>query len=82
MDPLAIATMVITAIQMAEKYAPIVIDGVSNAKVFAVQLWEQLTGKAPTAEDEAVIDALLAALTTRLEAPLPPAQPGDPDYKG
>lgn len=82
MDALAIATTIIGAIQMAEKYAPIVIDGVSNAKTFAVQLWTQLTGTAPTAEQEAQIDALLAVLTTRLEVPLPAAQPGDPDFIG
>jgi hypothetical protein len=80
MDPLAIANAVLAAIQVATKAAPIVIKGVEDGKVFAVTLWQSITGKPPTAEDEAAIDALIASLTADLEKPLPPAQPGDPDY--
>jgi hypothetical protein len=81
MYAIAIATAVISAIQTASKVAPIVIDGINNAKPFAIDLWNKLTGGPPSAVDEATLDALLAALSTKLEAPLPPAQPGDPDYK-
>ncbi len=80
MDALAIANAVLAAIQLAQKAAPIVIDGVENVKTFAEDLWQSVTGTAPTAADSAVIDALLASLTARLEEPLPPAQPGDPDF--
>lgn len=82
MDPIAIATAVLAAIQLAQKAAPILIDGAENIKVFATRLWESITGTPPTEADQVTIDALLAALTTRLEVPLPPAEPGDPDYKG
>ena len=80
MDALAIANAVLAAIQLATKAAPIILDGVENIKVFASDLWERVTGKPPTEADEATIDALIASLTARLETPLPPAQPGDPDY--
>lgn len=80
MDPLAIANAVLAAISLAQKAAPIVIEGATNIKTFATQIWEAVTGKPVTAADSAAIDALLAALTARLETPLPPAQPGDPDY--
>ena len=80
MDVLAIVNTVVALIQAGTKIAPIAIDGIANAKVFATQLWQSITGEAPTGEQEAQIDALLAALTSRLEEPLPLAQPGDPDY--
>ena len=81
MDPLAIATTVLSVIQLVQKGAPIVISGISDAKVFATNLFSALSGRAPTAEEEAAIDAQLALLTAQLEEPLPAAQPGDPDYK-
>lgn len=80
MDPIAIANAVLAAVQLATKAAPIVISTVSDAKTFAETLWKSITGTAPTEEDSAMIDALILSLTARLEVPLPPAQPGDPDY--
>ncbi len=82
MDALGIANAVLAAIQMGVKAAPIVIQTVSDAKTFAETLWKSITGTAPTEADSATIDALIISLTARLEAPLPPAQPGDPDYVG
>lgn len=80
MDAIAIANAVLAAIQMGEKIAPIAIQGISDAKTFAETLWKSITGMAPTEADSATINALIISLTGRLEVPLPPAQPGDPDY--
>lgn len=80
MDALAILSLVASIIQTTTKFAPIVFQGIEDAKPFAMGLIQQITGKAPSAEDEAAIDEMLASLTARLEKPLPPAQPGDPDY--
>ena len=81
MEVAAIVTAVLEAIQSANKYAPIVIDGISNAKPFAMELYRKITGQEPDANAEAIIDAKLAELSARLAEPLPPAQPGDPDFK-
>lgn len=81
MNAIAIAAAVLEALRVASEAAPIVIKGIEDAKPFAVNLWKSLTGQEPSPADEAAIDAMLASLTDRLEEPLPPAQPGDPDYK-
>lgn len=80
MDALSIISLVSTIIQGVSKAAPIVFQGISDAKPFAMDLYSRITGQPVSTADETVIDAMLASLTTRLEAPLPAAQPGDPDY--
>ena len=81
MNAAAIVSIILSVLQTANTAAPIVLRGIEDAKPFAVDLWKRITGKDPDPADEAAIDAALAALTARLEEPLPPAQPGDPDYK-
>lgn len=81
MDALAIISLISTIISTASKAAPIVFQSIEDAKPFAMDLWARITGKPPTTTDEAALDAMLAALTARIEVPLSPAQLGDPDYK-
>lgn len=81
MNAAAIASLVLTVLQTAAGAAPIVLRGIVDARPFALDLWKKLTGQEASPADEMAIDAALADLTRRLEEPLPPAQPGDPDYK-
>ncbi len=81
MDALAIISLISTIITTASKAAPIVFASIEEARPFAIDLWERITGQPPSDVDEAALDALLLALTARIEKPLSPAQPGDPDYK-
>ncbi len=80
MDALAIISLISTIISTASKAAPIVFQSIEDARPFALDLWARITGQPATATDEAALDAMLLALTARIEKPLSPAQPGDPDF--
>ena len=80
MDPSAIASIVLTAVSTLIKVAPQVIQTVKDFKPYAEALYGELTGQAPNDDQRATLAAGIDALFARLETPLPPAQPGDPDY--
>jgi len=82
MDIAAILDIVSQAVSIATKVFPVVETTVANVKVFATQLFQSLNGgTAATADQTAQIEAMVDSLFAQLEEPLPPAQPGDPDYK-
>lgn len=71
---------VLTVLQTLVKFAPTVIQAGADLKPFAVALYERLKGQELTTDERAVVEAGVDALYARLMEPLPPAQPGDPDY--
>ncbi len=75
-----IIALVAQAVDLAAKTAPIVIRTAEDAKPLVMDLWQRLTGQPASAITEAEIDKLLTELDNRLNNPLPPAKPGDPDY--
>lgn len=80
MDVSAIISVVLTAVNTFIKVEPQLAQTVGDLKPYALALYQELTGQAPTDDQRAAISAGIDALFARLEAPLPAAQPGDPDY--
>lgn len=80
MDTSAIISIVLTAVSTLVKVAPQVMQTVTDLKPYAQALYQELTGQAPTSDQNAALAAGIDALFARLETPLPAAQPGDPDY--
>lgn len=78
MDVLGVVLM---AVETLVKTYPYIKQGFTDLKPYAVALWEKLSGKEITPEDRTVLENGVDALFARLMQPLPPAQPGDPDYK-
>lgn len=78
---MSILTTVLTVIEMLVKAAPVVIQAGADLKPFAIALYQQLSGGQLTEAQRVDLEAKVDALFARLEEPLPPAQPGDPDYK-
>lgn len=72
--------LVLTAVETLAKLAPTFVSTWTDLKPFAVDLYTQFKGSAPTADELTVLEAQIDALAARLQVPLPPAQPGDPDY--
>lgn len=81
MDASAIINIVLTAVSTAVKVWPTLVQAKNDLEPFAHALYQELTGQVPTDDQRTVIRAGIEALFARLETPLPPAQPGDPDYK-
>lgn len=73
-------TTVLTVIEALMKFTPVIVQAGADIKPFAVALYQQLSGQTITAAQRAELEAGVDALFARLEVPLPPAQPGDPDY--
>ena len=72
---------VLTVIDLAGKMLPQIMATATDLKPFASALFTQLSGgAAPTDTELAALEAKIDELAARLQAPLPPAQPGDPDY--
>lgn len=80
MDPTVIASVVLSAVETLIKVAPQVVQTIKDLKPYAVALYHELAGQPPTSDQRATLEAGVDALFARLETPLPPAQPGDPDY--
>lgn len=76
-----VVNIVLTAIDTFMKVEPQIAQTVTDFAPYATALYQQLAGQAPTDDQRAVMRAGIEALFARLETPLPPAQPGDPDYK-
>jgi len=75
-----VLTIVLTAIETLVKFEPTIVQAGADLKPYAAALYQQLTGQAITDDQRASLEAGVDALFARLEVPLPPAQPGDPDY--
>jgi len=75
----ALAT-VLTVIETLTKLAPTFVSTWNDLKPFANQLYTQFKGGQPTDEELMELERQIDALADRLQQPLPPAQPGDPDY--
>lgn len=66
----AIAT-VLTVIRTASEVAPVIIEGISDLKAFAVALYQKFTGEDISADDLANLEAQIDALHAELQEPLP-----------
>ena len=75
-------TSVLTVIETLTKLAPVFVSTWNDLKPFATELYAQFKGTQPTPEELTELETQLDALAVRLQQPLPPAQPGDPDYAG
>jgi hypothetical protein len=60
--------------------APTVIKTIDDVTPLATRLIAVAKGQKVTAEQQAEIETLVDALYAESQEPLPPAQPGDPDY--
>ena len=61
--------------------APTVIKTVDDVTPFAKRLISVAKGDTVTPEQQAELEAMVDKLYAESQEPLPPAQPGDPDYK-
>lgn len=75
-----ILATVLTVVETLTKLAPTFVSTWTDLKPFATTLYTQFKGSAPTADELTALEAQIDALAARLQIPLPPAQPGDPDY--
>jgi hypothetical protein len=83
MDALTIINTVAAVIQQAVAIGPSVIKGVEDAVPFAEAIVANITGKKTvTQADLDALTAQIATLSAQLQAALPAAQPGDPDFTG
>lgn len=82
MDTAAIISLVVTATNLAIKYAPQVWKTAMDAKPFAVELFELYKGNKPTPAEITTLETEIDNLAARLQIPLSPAKPGDPDFTG
>lgn len=73
---------VLTVIDLAEKYLPTAIKTGQNLMPFAEDLYKQISGQELSDDERAQLRARVDAAYARAEEPLPPPQPGDPDYTG
>lgn len=72
---------VLAVIGALAKLEPVFVSTWNNLKPFGELLFKQFSGgDEPTDEERAELDAGIDTLAARLQEPLPPAQPGDPDY--
>jgi hypothetical protein len=72
--------MVVTLLQQVITYAPGVISTAEQLYTLGEKFAATLKGEEPTPEEIAALRANIDADVTIALAPLPPAQPGDPDY--
>lgn len=72
---------ILAIIETLIKFEPIAVQGVQDLKQFGVILWEKLQGTEITDDERSQMETAIDDLFSRLEQPLPPAQPGDPDYQ-
>jgi len=80
---LAVIDVVASLLLKFAQAAPTIIQTVNGVKPFATQLIGTISGKSEITEAEAeALHALVDAALDEAQQPLPPAQPGDPDFKG
>ena len=75
----ALAT-VLQVIEVLAKLEPVFVSTWTNLKPFATALYTQFKGTPPDEATLRSMEAQIDALAAALQVPLPPAQPGDPDF--
>lgn len=75
-----ILTTVITAIGLFTKFAPTAVESAKKLYDFGSALYNNLAGTGLTKEQSAELEKKCDEMFERFMTPLPPAQPGDPDY--
>lgn len=78
---MAILTTVLTAVEVLMKVMPSVMKTVDDVRPFAESFFAQLKGEELSDEDLIELEAKIDDLAAQLQVPLPPAQPGDPDFE-
>lgn len=76
MDAATIISSIENVINLAAKAAS------TGASVYgyAEAIWNTIGGKEPTETDLAALETQVDAMHAEIQAPLPAAQPGDPDF--
>lgn len=74
---LAIALMVV---EKLIQYAPRVVQTINDLRPFATAVFTEIKGSGPTEQEQSDLNAQIDALYQRAIQPLPPPEPGDPDY--
>jgi hypothetical protein len=77
--PVAITT-VIGVLQLIVQNLPGAITTAQQLYDLGTKLYTTISGKAPTADEQDQLEAQIDADVIDALSPLPPAQPGDPDY--
>lgn len=80
MDPVTALGTVITVINTLAGLEPEMVKAWGNLKTFGTALFEEFTGQPISDADRVALETQLDDLHAQLQVPLPPAQPGDPDY--
>lgn len=74
MDPLAAIGLVTSAVEVAMKVYPVIVQGVENLKPFAVALYEKYTGEPITPEQRNELEAKIDDLHLQFQQPIPPEE--------
>jgi len=77
---MATLALVLTVLELLAKALPTAIKVGTDLKPFAVSLYKQFKGSDLTEAERAELEAAVDAQFASFMRPLPPAQPGDPDY--
>jgi hypothetical protein len=77
---MTILATVLMAVETLMKVAPQIMKTVGDVRPFAESFYEQMKGEELTDAERAELRANVDAVHARVQAPQPPAQPGDPDY--
>lgn len=77
---MATLTLVLTVLELLAKAVPVIIKTGTDLKPFAVSLYKQFKGSDLTEAERTELEAAVDAQYANFMRPLPPAQPGDPDY--
>lgn len=77
---MGILTTVLTVLDVLTKVTPVIIKVGTDLKPFAESLFKQLKGGELTAAERTELERAVDAQYAKFMQPLPPAQPGDPDY--
>jgi hypothetical protein len=72
---------ILAILQVVIQELPGAITTAVQLKDLATKFFTAANGTAPTAADIAALEAAIDADVATALTPLPPAQPGDPDYK-
>lgn len=74
------AMEIVSILLLVVKELPGAITTVEQLVDIGKRLFETTNGRPPTPEEEAAIEAAIMRDVAEALTPLPPAEPGDPDY--
>lgn len=72
---------VLAILDIATKFFPVILQTGENLKPFAESIFKQLKGDELTMSERIELHEAVERQYAKAMEPLPPAQPGDPDYK-